>query len=96
MKLKIPGSESSDLLLHTVSNSWVHGGSSGKNSVGVQIFSNVNVALHNRVVRRLVNAGRFHPEERRLKHTLNMVISVSSDCDAYQNIKQKKIFSLVD
>ena len=36
-----------DLLLHTVSDTGVHGATSRENSVGVQIFTDVNIALHN-------------------------------------------------
>merc|ERR1719318_842909 len=35
-----------DLLLHTVSDTWVHGGASGQDGVGVQVLSDVDIALH--------------------------------------------------
>merc|ERR1712106_292972 len=41
--------KSGDLLLHTVSNAGVHGGASGHDSVGVQILTDVNIALHDGV-----------------------------------------------
>merc|ERR1712114_11475 len=53
----------SDLLLHSVGNSWVHGGSSGKNSVGVQVLSDINVALHDGVVGGLMDTARLHSQE---------------------------------
>merc|ERR1719205_305728 len=40
------GSEGGDLLLHTVSNTGVHGGASGHDGVGVQVLPDINVALH--------------------------------------------------
>jgi len=40
------GSQGSDLLLHPVSNSWVHGGATGEDSVGIEVFPDVNIALH--------------------------------------------------
>ena len=43
-------SQGSDFLLHSVSNTRVHGGASGKNSVGVQVFTDIDVALHDTVV----------------------------------------------
>merc|ERR1712239_56275 len=43
------GGQGSDLLLHTVSNTGVHGGASGHDSVGVQVLPDVNVALHDGV-----------------------------------------------
>jgi len=57
------GSQSGDLLLHSVGDSGVHGGAAGKNGVGVEILTDVDVALHDAVVRRLVDAARFHSEE---------------------------------
>merc|ERR1711962_709765 len=50
------GSQGGDLLLHTVSNTGVHGGASGHDSVGVQVLPDVNVALHDGVVGGLVDA----------------------------------------
>merc|ERR1719320_171371 len=60
--------EGSDFLLHSVSNTRVHGGTSGKNVVGVQVFTDVNVALHDGVVSSFVDTGRFHTNERWLEH----------------------------
>merc|ERR1712240_203835 len=40
------GSQGGDLLLHTVSDTGVHGGAAGHDSVGVQVLTDVNVALH--------------------------------------------------
>merc|ERR1719234_2558068 len=51
------GSQGGDLLLHTVSNTGVHGGASGKDSVGVQVLPDVDVALHDGVVDGLVNSA---------------------------------------
>jgi len=55
--------KSGDLLLHTVSNTWVHGGTAGEDVVSVEVLSDVNVALHDRVVGGLVDTGRFHTDE---------------------------------
>ena len=49
-----------DLLLHPVSDTREHGGTSGEDGVGVQILPDVNIALHDRVVASLVDSGRFH------------------------------------
>ena len=54
------GGQSSDLLLHTVSNTRVHGGTTGEHIVGVQILTDVNVALHDAVVGSLMNTSRLH------------------------------------
>merc|ERR1719341_1091570 len=56
-------SKCSDLLLHTVSNTGVHGGASRHDSVGIQILTDVNIALHDGVVGGLVDAAGFHSKE---------------------------------
>ena len=57
------GSKGGDLLLHTVSNTGVHGGASGHDGVGVQVLSDINITLHDGVVGSLVNSARFHSKE---------------------------------
>merc|ERR1712045_131456 len=42
--------QGSDLLLHPVSNTRVHGGATRHDSVGVQVLPDVNIALHDGVV----------------------------------------------
>ena len=49
-----------DFLLHTVSNTRVHGGATREDSVGIQIFTDVHVTLHDGVVGSLMDACRFH------------------------------------
>ena len=57
------GSKGSDFLLHSVSNSRVHGGASRQNSVGVEILPDVHITLHDGVVGGLVNAAGLHAKE---------------------------------
>merc|ERR1719362_1767228 len=57
------GSEGGDLLLHTVSNTGVHGGASRHDGVGVQVLSDVNIAFHDRVVSGLVDSASLHSQE---------------------------------
>merc|ERR1711944_181062 len=61
------GSQGSDFLLHPVSNTGVHGGAIGHDSVGVQVLPDVNIALHNGVVGGLMDTAGFHSEEGRLE-----------------------------
>merc|ERR1719213_1229087 len=61
------GSQGSDLLLHTVSNTGVHGGASRHDGVGVQVLPDVNIALHDGVVGGLVDTAGFHSKEGRLE-----------------------------
>ena len=52
--------KSGDLLLHSVSNTGVHGGASGHDGVGVQVLSDVNIALHDGVVGGLMDTAGLH------------------------------------
>merc|ERR1712026_292346 len=63
-------SKSGDLLLHTISNTRVHGGATGHDGVGVQVLPDVNIALHDGVVGGLVDTAGFHSEEGRLEEGL--------------------------
>merc|ERR1711970_585358 len=74
-------SEGGDLLLHTVSNTWVHGGTAGEDVVGVEVLSDINIALHDRVVGSLVNTGGFHTNERWLEEGLWASESFVTDGD---------------
>merc|ERR1711988_905907 len=60
-------SKGGDFLLHTISNTRVHGGASGHDGVGIEILPDVNIALHDGVVGGLVDTAGFHSEERRLE-----------------------------
>merc|ERR1719167_2164754 len=75
------GSKSSDLLLHTISNTGVHGGSSRHDSVGIQILADVNVALHDGVVDCLMNSAGFHSKEGWLEESLRAPESFVSNGD---------------
>jgi len=62
--------KSSDLLLHTVSNTRVHGGASRHDSVGIEILTDVNIALHDGVVGGLMDTAGLHSQEGRLEEGL--------------------------
>jgi len=74
-------SQSSDFLLHPVSNTRVHCGTSGQDGVGVQVLPDVHVALHDRVVHGLVDSARLHSEERGLEEGLWAPETLVSDGD---------------
>ena len=42
--------------------------SSRQHGVGVQVLTDINIALHDGVVSGLVDTRRFHTQERRLEH----------------------------
>merc|ERR1719486_1679749 len=60
-------SKGGDFLLHTISNTGVHGGASGHDSVGIEILPDINIALHDGVVGGLVDTAGFHSKEGRLE-----------------------------
>merc|ERR1711976_423969 len=64
------GSQGSDLLLHSVSNTRVHGGATRHDGVGVQVLPDVNIALHDGVVGGLMDTAGFHTQEGRLEEGL--------------------------
>merc|ERR1719292_17392 len=64
------GGKGGDLLLHTVSNTGVHGGASGHDGVGVQVLPDVNIALHYGVVGGLMETAGLHSKEGRLEESL--------------------------
>ena len=63
------GGQGGDLLLHTVSNTGVHGGASRHDSVGIEILTDVNIALHDGVVGGLMDTTSFHSKEGRLEES---------------------------
>merc|ERR1711953_971169 len=75
------GSKSGDLLLHSVSNTGVHGGASGHDSVGVQVLPDVNIALHDGVVGGLVDTASLHSEEGWLEESLGAPESLIANGD---------------
>merc|ERR1719419_195913 len=71
----------SDFLLHTVSNSRVHGGTSRHDSVGIEILTDVNITLHDGVVGGLVDATGFHSKEGRLEEGFRAAETLIADGD---------------
>merc|ERR1719309_1648484 len=75
------GGKGGDLLLHSVGDTRVHGGAAGHDSVGVQVLTDVNVALHDGVVGGLVDAAGLHAEEGRLEEGLGAAETLVADGD---------------
>jgi len=73
--------EGGDLLLHAVSNAREHRRTARQDGVGVEVLTDVDVALHDAVVRRLVDAARLHAEERGLEHRLRAAEPLVADGD---------------
>ena len=55
--------QGSDFLLHSVSNTRIHGGATRHDSVGIQVLTDVNIALHDGVVGGLMDTAGFHSQE---------------------------------
>jgi len=75
------GSKSGDLLLHTISDTGVHGGATGHDSVGIEILTDVNIALHDGVVGGLVDTAGLHSQEGRLEEGLGGAEALVADGD---------------
>merc|ERR1719205_451091 len=79
--LMVDGARAGDLLLHTISNTRVHGGASGHDGVSVQVLPDVNIALHDGVVGGLVDSAGFHSQEGRLEEGLGGTETLVTDGD---------------
>ena len=75
------GSKSSDLLLHPVCNTGVHGGSSREDTVSVQIFPDVDITPHNGVKCLLVNSRDLHTQEGGLEESFRSPESLVTNSD---------------
>merc|ERR1719187_2181354 len=75
------GSQGGDLLLHPISDTGVHGGTSGHDGVGVQVLPDVHIALHDGVVGGLVESASLHSEEGRLEESLGTTETLVADGD---------------
>merc|ERR1719292_68819 len=75
------GGQGGDLLLHTVSNTGVHGGASRHDGVGVQVLPDVNIALHDGVVGGLMETASLHSEEGRLEESFGAPEPLVTNCD---------------
>merc|ERR1719481_1394773 len=74
-------SKGGDLLLHTVSNTRVHGGASRHYSVGIQVLTDINIALHDGVVGGLMDTAGFHSKEGRLEESLGAAETLIANGD---------------
>jgi len=53
-------SKSSNLLLHPICNTWIHGGTPRENVICIQILADINITLHYGIVGRFMNTSWFH------------------------------------
>merc|ERR1719486_819298 len=86
-------SKGGDFLLHTISNTRVHGGASRHDGVGVQVLPDVNIALHDGVVGGLVDTAGFHSKEGRLEEGLGGTESLVANGD---DLAVRKLVGLLE
>merc|ERR1719186_381304 len=87
------GSKGGDFLLHTISNTRVHGGTTRHNIVGKEIFTDINVTPHNGVEYSFMNTNRFHTQERWLEKCLRGSESFVANSD---DLTVRKLVGLVN
>ena len=73
--------ERRNLLAHAVGDARKHGGSPAEHDIPVQILPDINVALHDRVISRLVDSRRLHPDHRRLEEDFRAAEPLRADGD---------------
>jgi hypothetical protein len=74
-------SQVDEFLLESISDTWEHSCSSGKDDVSVQVLTDINVALHDGVVSGFMDTSRFSAQERRLEESFRGTESLVSDGD---------------
>merc|ERR1719232_975919 len=84
--------KSGDFLLHTICNTRVDGGATGHDSVGVQVLSDVNIALHDGVVGGFMDTAGFHSKEGRLEESLGAAETLIANGD---NLAIRKLIRLL-
>merc|ERR1719187_1716335 len=86
-------SQGGDLLLHTIGDTGVHGGAAGEDGVGVEILTDVDVALHDAVEASLVDSDNLHTEESGAEHGLWAAETLVADGD---DLTVGKLVGLLD
>lgn len=74
-------SKSSNLLLHTLGNTGVHGGTTRHDNVTVKILTDINITLHDRVVSGLINTSSLKTQDRGVEESLRSSESLVTNGD---------------
>lgn len=80
-----------NFFLHAVGDAGVHRGTSRKNGVSVQILTDVDVALHDRVVGGFMDATGLHAEERRLEQGFGTTETLVANGDDLRSDREKPL-----
>jgi hypothetical protein len=75
------GGKSGDLLVHSLGNTGVHGGTSGHDNVSVEILSDINITLHDRVESSLVDTSSLKTQHGGVEEGLGSSESLVTDGD---------------
>jgi len=75
------GGKSGDLLGHTLTDSGEHGGTSGENNVGVQVLTDIDIALHDGLEGGVGNTVHFKTSQVRLEEDLRTTESLVTNDD---------------
>lgn len=67
------GREGGELLGHPLADAGEHGGSARQHDVAVEVLTDVDVALHDRLERAVVDARGLHSDERGLEQHLRII-----------------------
>merc|ERR1712244_15530 len=73
--------QSGQFLGHPLTDACKHCGTSAKHDVGIEIFPDVHVALHDGLEGGVVNTRRFLTDEAWLEEHLRAAEALTSDCD---------------
>merc|ERR1712226_833951 len=87
------GSKGGDLLLHTVSNTGIHGGTTRHDSVGIQVLPDVTITLHDGVVGGLMDTAGLHTKEGMLEEGLGSTEPFIANGD---NLAVRKLIGLLE
>ena len=75
------GGKGGDFLAQSLRDAGIHGGSSGHDDVAVEVFSNIDVALEDRLVADLVEARHLLADEHGLEEGLGAAEALRADGD---------------
>lgn len=86
LNLHSRGCQATDLLLHSICDAREHGGSTRENSVGIQVFPDIHITLHDRVVGGLMHSSAFHSYKS--KHMLMAALGTETQAYKYGSFNE--------
>merc|ERR1712024_273898 len=74
-------SERCELLCHALTNALEHGRATRQHHIGIQVFADVHIALHDGLEGRVVDATCFFADETGLEENLRTTEALAAHCD---------------